>query len=56
VRLDLGLPDIDDCEVRREAIALAVPVIALTARSSIEDRICGLERGADDYVMRPFSS
>jgi two-component system alkaline phosphatase synthesis response regulator PhoP len=55
VLLDLGLPDIDGFEVLSEAIALAVPVIALTARSSIEDRIRGLERGAVDYVTKPFS-
>ena len=53
--LDLGLPDIDGFEVLRHAQTLSVPVIALTARSSTEDRIAGLERGADDYVTKPFS-
>ena len=48
--LDLGLPDIDGLEVLQRATEVAVPVIALTARSSVEDRIRGLERGADDYV------
>jgi DNA-binding response OmpR family regulator len=53
--LDLGLPDIDGFDVLRAATVLHVPVIALTARSSVEDRIVGLERGADDYVTKPFS-
>jgi DNA-binding response OmpR family regulator len=53
--LDLGLPDIDGFEVLRHAQTLSIPVIALTARSSVEDRIAGLERGADDYVTKPFS-
>jgi two-component system alkaline phosphatase synthesis response regulator PhoP len=53
--LDLGLPDVDGFEVLKHAQILSVPVIALTARSSVEDRIAGLERGADDYVTKPFS-
>ena len=55
VLLDLGLPDIDGYEVLQRATEVAIPVIALTARSSVEDRIKGLERGADDYVTKPFS-
>ncbi len=55
VLLDLGLPDIDGFDVLLAATAMPVPVIALTARSSVEDRIAGLERGADDYVTKPFS-
>jgi DNA-binding response OmpR family regulator len=55
VLLDLGLPDIDGLDVLQEATVLRVPVIALTARSSVEDRIRGLQRGADDYVTKPFS-
>ncbi len=55
VLLDLGLPDIDGIEVLTAAKALSVPVIALTARSSVEDRIRGLQAGADDYVTKPFS-
>lgn len=55
VLLDLGLPDIDGLDVLSAATALGIPVVALTARSSVEDRIRGLERGADDYVTKPFS-
>jgi DNA-binding response OmpR family regulator len=55
VLLDLGLPDIDGFEVLRAALAVRVPVVALTARSAVEDRIRGLERGVDDYVTKPFS-
>ncbi|MFC5930425.1 DNA-binding response regulator [Cryobacterium melibiosiphilum] len=56
VILDLGLPDIDGTDILREIHALgSLPVIVLTARSSTEDRIHGLELGADDYVTKPFS-
>ncbi len=55
VLLDLGLPDIDGLEVLDTATVMGVAVIALTARSSVEDRIRGLQRGADDYVSKPFS-
>lgn len=55
VLLDLGLPDVDGYEVLSVARLHRVPVVALTARSAIEDRIRGLEQGADDYVAKPFS-
>jgi DNA-binding response OmpR family regulator len=56
VVLDLGLPDIDGTEVLRAARAYGgAPVVVLTARSAVEDRIRGLELGADDYVTKPFS-
>lgn len=54
VLLDLGLPDLDGSEVLKAA-APSVPVIVLTARSSTDDRILGLQQGADDYVTKPFS-
>lgn len=55
VLLDLGLPDIAGEEVAREARQRwALPVIMLTARSSDDDRIAGLELGVDDYVTKPF--
>jgi DNA-binding response OmpR family regulator len=55
VLLDLGLPDIDGTDVLQAATSTGVAVIALTARSSVEDRIRGLQQGADDYVIKPFS-
>src|SRR5262249_60932200 len=56
VVLDLGLPDIPGETVAREMRAAGgVPVLMLTAKSSEEDRIRGLELGADDDVTKPFS-
>lgn len=54
VLLDLGLPDIDGAEIL-EVTARQTPVIVLTARSAVNDRIAGLRSGADDYVVKPFS-
>ncbi len=55
VVLDLGLPDIPGEEVARELRStVQVPILMLTARSADEDRIHGLELGADDYVTKPF--
>ncbi len=56
VVLDLGLPDVPGETVARELRAIApVPIVMLTAKSGEEDRIAGLELGADDYVTKPFS-
>ena len=56
VLLDLGLPDVDGLEVAREIRAMsAVPIIIVSARGDELDRIIGLEIGADDYVVKPFS-
>ena len=56
VVLDIGLPDIDGLEVcrllRREGNR--VPVLMLTARDAVTDRIDGLDAGADDYLVKPF--
>jgi DNA-binding response OmpR family regulator len=57
VLLDLGLPDGDGLDVLAEAKLnnLTAAVIILTARGAVEDRIGGLELGADDYLAKPFS-
>jgi DNA-binding response OmpR family regulator len=56
VILDLGLPDVPGETVARELRASsATPILMLTAKSAEEDRIRGLELGADDYVTKPFS-
>ena len=56
ILLDLGLPDGDGLEVLRELRrTLDIPVIIATARGDETDRIVGLELGADDYVVKPFS-
>jgi two-component system response regulator MprA len=56
VVLDIGLPDIDGLEVcrllRREGNR--IPVLMLTARDAVSDRIDGLDAGADDYLVKPF--
>lgn len=56
VILDLGLPDIDGLEVlkRTRDRKLGIPVIILTARDSLEDKVKGLDFGADDYLVKPF--
>ena len=52
--LDLMLPDMDGIEVcRRIREASNVPILILTARESVEDRVTGLDAGADDYVVKP---
>ena len=56
VVLDLGLPDVSGETVAAELRAMsAVPIVMLTARAAEEDRIRGLELGADDYMTKPFS-
>lgn len=59
VILDLGLPKIDGFEVlcrlrRRDGAASTAPVLILTARDQLEDRVRGLDLGADDYLIKPF--
>jgi two-component system alkaline phosphatase synthesis response regulator PhoP len=54
--LDLGLPGKDGLDVTREVRrASSVPIIMLTARGEESDRLIGLELGADDYMIKPFS-
>ncbi len=56
VILDLGLPDMDGLKIieklRKQKIT--IPILVLTARSSIEDKVSGLDSGADDYLAKPF--
>ena len=58
VVLDVGLPDIDGFEMVRllRSRNVVTPVLMLTARVEIEDRVRGLKLGADDYVTKPFSA
>jgi two-component system copper resistance phosphate regulon response regulator CusR len=55
--LDVGLPDIDGFEVCRRARARGdrTPVLVLTARNAVNDRVRGLDAGADDYLAKPFA-
>lgn len=54
--LDINLPGIDGFEVcgRLRSDGIATPILMLTARDGVEDRIAGLDTGADDYVQKPF--
>jgi DNA-binding response OmpR family regulator len=55
VVLDLGLPRLDGTEVCRQLRAEGdVPILVLTARAETEDRVGGLDSGADDYLVKPF--
>ena len=56
VILDLGLPDMDGLDVLRaiRQHTAQLPVLILTARSSIDDKVSGLDLGADDYLAKPF--
>lgn len=57
VIMDVMLPGLDGVEATRRIRARgnAVPVLMLTARDSVRDRVTGLDAGADDYVVKPFS-
>src|SRR5881398_3528390 len=56
--LDVGLPGVDGLSVskRLRAKGLAVPVLLLTARDAVADRVAGLDAGADDYLVKPFAT
>lgn len=56
VVLDLGLPDLDGLQVlqRLRKLRAHIPVLILTARNQLEDKVKGLESGADDYLPKPF--
>lgn len=57
VILDIGLPDITGLEVARQLRdgGSAVPILMLTARDTVGDRVTGLDAGADDYLVKPFA-
>src|SRR5688500_8945051 len=57
VLLDLGLPGRDGLEILRaiRTRGLKTPVLVLTARDSLQDRVAGLDSGADDYLVKPFA-
>ena len=56
ILLDLGLPDVDGLDLLRELRqrGVRVPTIVLTARDEVDEKVAGLEGGADDYVTKPF--
>jgi two-component system response regulator MprA len=56
--LDIGMPGVDGLAVCRRArtLGLATPILLLTARDSVSDRVDGLDAGADDYLMKPFAT
>lgn len=57
--LDLGLPGLDGlrvCERLRQEAGRHVPVLMLTARDAVEDKVRGFEAGADDYLVKPFAA
>jgi two-component system, OmpR family, response regulator len=57
VVLDVMLPDVDGFEIcrRLRSDGVRAPVLMLTARDAVEDRVAGLDSGADDYLTKPFS-
>lgn len=54
ILLDVMLPELDGFEVMQRIAHLQVPVILITAKNSLADRIKGFELGADDYIIKPF--
>lgn len=57
--LDLSLPDVDGiqiCKIIRQDYKSQIPIIMLTARDKLSDKVIGLESGADDYIVKPFET
>src|SRR6185436_1806239 len=57
ILMDLMLPDMDGLEVVRQIrqLGIATPILALTARGGLDDRVAGLDSGCDDYLPKPFA-
>ena len=55
--LDIGLPDVSGLDVARRlrSAGRSMPILMLTARDSVRDRVAGLDAGADDYLVKPFA-
>ena len=56
VLLDIMLPEVDGYELLEYIRPMGIPVIFLTAKGAVKDRIQGLKLGADDYIVKPFQS
>ncbi|SHI89857.1 two-component system, OmpR family, response regulator VicR [Lutispora thermophila DSM 19022] len=56
ILLDIMMPGMDGFQVCKELQGLNIPIILLTAKNSIKDKLYGLELGADDYITKPFDS
>lgn len=58
VVLDLGLPKLDGVQLIKQvrAESVMVPILVLTARDTVQDRVVGLDAGADDYLVKPFDA
>lgn len=56
ILLDIMLPEIDGYEILEYARPMDIPVIFLTAKGTVNDRVQGLKMGADDYIVKPFQS
>lgn len=54
ILLDVMLPGVDGFELMRYIAPLGIPVIFLTAKAGVDDRVAGLRLGADDYIVKPF--
>ena len=56
--VDLGLPDADGLDLIKEVrgAGIAVPLLVITARAAISDKVSGLDSGADDYLIKPFNN
>ena len=56
ILLDVMLPEVDGCELMEYIRPMEIPVIFLTAKASVHDRVKGLRLGAEDYIVKPFDT